>query len=151
MTKPIQQQCFEKISARRGPGEMAHVVLREERLEDGELVRVAEVFTSKNHSPNCPVSQKHNVVSASVPLSFGERIDKRGTTVMRDGLVTQEAFERLFALLSAPPVPAKYSAAAAPPVDEASVVEPSVVEPAAAAEVLLEDPAGEDLGAVVEK
>jgi len=109
--KPIQQQCADAIAHKAKPGEIPHVSVRTEVSEDGTSFRIAEAFTSRNHSPNCQPGTaaeraRKNLVSVRVPFLSGETRNHRDDLVSNEGLATEEAFSQLLTQIQAPPPPA---------------------------------------------
>lgn len=119
-----QAKCQALIQSKCGPGERGFVTVYDDSLkgkdgrerfvdEDGISMRVAEAFTSLNHSPNAPAEQRRNRVVVRVPYRSGGTVTRsNGDVRASEALATEAAFAQLFDLLSKPAAAASHPAEA---------------------------------------
>lgn len=110
-----QAKCQALIQSKCAPGERGFVTVYDDSLkgEDGRVrfvddegiaMRVAEAFTSRNHSPNAPVEQRNNRAIVRVPYRPGTTSTRPdGDVRASEALATEAAFGQLLELLSKPP------------------------------------------------
>lgn len=119
-----QAKCQALIQSKCGPGERGFVTVYDDSLkgedgrvqfvdDDGIAMRVAEAFTSRNHSPNAPIEQRNNRTIVRVPYRPGASVTRpSGDVRASEALATEAAFTQLLEILSKPPAPAPHPAEA---------------------------------------